>query len=277
MPPSPFYEFLVFIRGLIPAPLRYMLTLIFFYPTILKMRIEAWFYNGQKKRIFDRIHPTPLIVGQAPVFASDVDQLYNQGVRSVVNLCKEWNGNIQIYNEKGMEQLYIPTIDFDIPSVEDMHRAHNFISMRLRELPNSLVYIHCKAGKGRSVCIALAQMMLSEGISADAAHERIIKARPHANDKRRAMENLRKGGVQVADLFSAAIRRESGVSGAAASAANDAESGGILHVFRKNVSGAASTTDLSRQNGEESEVAGLLPRPGAPARAGSATRRRQEK
>jgi len=158
-----------------------------------------------------------------------------------------------------------------------MHRAHNFISMRLRELPNSLVYIHCKAGKGRSVCIALAQMMLSEGISADAAHERIIKARPHANDKRRAMVNLRKGGVQVADLFSAAIRRESGVSGAAASAANDAESGGILHVFRKNVSGDGSATDALRQNGEESEVASLLPRPGAPARAGSATRRRQEK
>jgi len=88
MPPSPFYEFLVFIRGLIPAPLRFILTLIFFYPTILKMRIEAWFYNGQKKRIFDRIHPTSMIVGQAPVFASDVDQLYNLGVRSVVNLCK---------------------------------------------------------------------------------------------------------------------------------------------------------------------------------------------
>lgn len=272
------YEFLVYMRSLIPAPIRYILTLILFYPTILKMRFEAWLYNGQKKRVFDRIYPTPIIVGQAPIFSSDVDSLFNEGVRSVVNLCKEWNGNKELYKTKGIEQLYIPTIDFDIPSVEDMHRAHNFISMRLRELPNSLVYIHCKAGKGRSVCIALAHMMLSEGISADDAHARIIKARPHANDKRRAMENLRKGGIQAAELFSAAIRRESGVGSAFVSAASDAEAGGINQsIFRKNVSGAAASAEASKKDdGDESEAASLLPRPGAAPRAGSATRRRQE-
>jgi atypical dual specificity phosphatase len=273
---SPIYEFLVYMRSLIPAPLRYLLTLILFYPTTLKMRIEAWFYAGKHKRIWDRIYPTSLIVGQAPIFQSDIEKLYDEGVRSVINCCKEWNGNKAYYELKGIEQLYIPTIDFDIPAIEDMHKAHNFISMRLRELPNSLVYIHCKAGKGRSVCIALAHMILSENITADAAHERIIKARPHANDKRKAMINLRKGGISVNELFSAAIRRESGISSGAAASAIDAETGDITHssIHRKNL----SSTDITRQEGEESEVASLLPRPGGVTtqRAGSATRRRDK-
>ena len=88
------------LRALVPAFVRYLATLVLFWPTVLKMRLEAALFG--KKRVFDRIPDSPLVLGQVPVLRGDVEALHALGVRSVVNLCREWNGNEALYGELGL-------------------------------------------------------------------------------------------------------------------------------------------------------------------------------
>lgn len=51
-----------------------------------------------------------------------------------------------------MTQLRIPTLDFDAaPSVEDLEKGIAFINAFKEK--NESVYVHCKAGRGRSALL----------------------------------------------------------------------------------------------------------------------------
>jgi len=75
--------------------------------------------------------------------------------------------------------LYLPIIDFTSPSIEEIEKAIEFIE-KFRERDQT-VYLHCKAGKGRSTTIALCYMMKSRRISAQEALLKIIKKRPQVS------------------------------------------------------------------------------------------------
>ena len=65
----------------------------------------------------------------------------------------EWIGPVKAYRKYGIQQLYLPTVDHVEPSVEDMHRAVEFIRRIRNEGDQRGVLIHCKGGHGRSaVC-----------------------------------------------------------------------------------------------------------------------------
>ena len=62
-----------------------------------------------------------LIVGTAPVgFLGHPQQLYKQGVRGVINMCEEYAGPQGYYNDLGIKQLRLPTVDHFEPSLESM-------------------------------------------------------------------------------------------------------------------------------------------------------------
>jgi hypothetical protein len=71
------------LRGFVPAFVRYWATLVLFWPTVLKMRLEAWLFG--RKRVWDRVPDSPLVLGQVPMLRGDVAALHALGVRSVVN------------------------------------------------------------------------------------------------------------------------------------------------------------------------------------------------
>ena len=98
------------LRGLVPAFVRYLATLVLFWPTVLKMRIEAYLRNGSSRRVWDRVPDSPLVVGQVPVLRADVEALHALGVRSVVNLCREWNANEET-SSFGVEGTITPSIN----------------------------------------------------------------------------------------------------------------------------------------------------------------------
>jgi len=117
---------------------------------------------------------TLLYVGARP-FKSDVRRLHDLGVRAVVNTCEEYSGPLDKYAESGITQLHIPTVDFTSPSLEDVRAGVDFIENHYNQ--GHAVYVHCKAGRGRSATIALCWLMYTHKICPKDALNRLIEKR----------------------------------------------------------------------------------------------------
>ena len=76
----------------------------------------------------------------------------------MINLCDEYRGPMKVYEQLGIEQLYLPTIDHCEPSINDMKRAIQFIVSYYHK--KQRVYIHCRAGHGRSAAIVFVWLMM---------------------------------------------------------------------------------------------------------------------
>ena len=156
--------------GCLPAWAKYPITVFCFYPTILATRLYCFLntrlpsilVNG-RVRLFNRITPS-IVLGVAPVFLSDVEELYGrENIRHVINLCREWNPHASLYAEKGITQTFLPTIDFEPPTLEAT--LQGLAAIEAAKARGESVYVHCKAGRGRSVCIVLAYLVMKEGFT----------------------------------------------------------------------------------------------------------------
>lgn len=94
----------------------------------------------------------PLGIGGVPDRLRDM-----YGVRGVVNMCEEYNGPITRYDKLGMEELHLKTVDHFEPSLEDLKSAVSFIQTLEKE--EKRVYVHCRAGHGRSAAVVLAWLL----------------------------------------------------------------------------------------------------------------------
>jgi len=118
---------------------------VYFWPTLPITIVMRW---GNLITDMD----ATVIMGIAPVaFSSHPAALRMLGVRGVVNLCDEFHGPAHLYEQLGMQELWLPTVDHHEPSLEALKLAVNFIS-RFKEM-NQKVYVHCKAGHGRSAAV----------------------------------------------------------------------------------------------------------------------------
>lgn len=120
-----------------------------------------------------------VLLGALP-FSQDVDKLHAEGVCAVVNTCQEYAGPINKYEEFGIEQLRIPTIDFTPPTLEDIESAVEFMNRHIAD--GKTVYVHCKAGRARSATVVICWLIQNKKISAASAQQWIRKFRPHIND-----------------------------------------------------------------------------------------------
>jgi atypical dual specificity phosphatase len=75
----------------------------------------------------------------------------------VINLCEEYRGPDRSYKRLGIQHLHLPTTDHYEPSLRDIHKAIRFIKRYERR--NEKVYVHCRAGHGRSAAIAYAWLL----------------------------------------------------------------------------------------------------------------------
>jgi atypical dual specificity phosphatase len=148
-----------------------------FYPTFV------WNYllgrTFKVRRWWDHIDPN-VIVGAYP-FKRDIEGLFQQGVRAVVNTCEEYRGPTLEYERLGIEQLHIPTTDFTHPRLRDIVLAVEFVQAHVLE--GHTVYIHCKAGRARSATVALCWLVKYRGLTVEEAQATLINSRPHINPR----------------------------------------------------------------------------------------------
>ncbi|KAL3766481.1 hypothetical protein ACHAWO_004656 [Cyclotella atomus] len=163
-------------KHLLPKPIGRVVSKVLFWPTIpitVSKRIGKW-----TTEVDDSV-----VIGGAPFgFMNYPEKLYKQfNVRGVVNMCDEYRGPVSSYKRLGIEQLWLPTIDHFEPSVEDLKKAVDFIQKY--EAEGSRVYLHCRAGHGRSAAAVYAWLLYKEPL-ADAVD---------LNEKLCAMRDVRKG------------------------------------------------------------------------------------
>ena len=120
-----------------------------------------------------------VLLGAMP-FSRDVDKLSSEGVGAVVNTCQEYAGPVEKYEELGIKQLRIPTIDFTPPALEDVECAVEFMNQQIAA--GNTVYVHCKAGRARSATVVICWLIQNKQISAASAQQWVRKYRPQVND-----------------------------------------------------------------------------------------------
>lgn len=79
------------------------------------------------------------------------------GVKGVINMCYEYPGPKSYYDELGIVQLRLPTVDHFEPSADQLEEAIKFIKHYQKK--GEKVYVHCKAGHGRAASVALSWLI----------------------------------------------------------------------------------------------------------------------
>lgn len=132
-------------------------------------------------------------VGALPA-RTDIAALKAVGIDGLINMCGEFPGHAVEMEVHGMAQLHLPTLDYHSPSEQDMIRGIEFI--RERVAGRRGVYIHCKAGRGRSVTLAMCYLMVRYGLTPEQAHRRIRDVRPQIDRRivrRKAVLAIQRG------------------------------------------------------------------------------------
>lgn len=121
-----------------------------------------------------------LLLGARPN-PSDARKLADLGVTGVVNTCEEYEGPKDVYAEYGIEQLYVPTIDFTHPSIEDVEASVAFITKHVEN--GGRAYVHCKAGRARSATMAICWLIDYRNMDPAKAQQHLLDIRHQVNPR----------------------------------------------------------------------------------------------
>jgi len=94
-------------------------------------------------------------------------------------MCQEFRGPVDLYERCRIEQLWLPTVDFQAPSLEFVVDGVEFIQRNLEK--GDSVYVHCKAGRARSATVVLCWMVKYRGMTVEQAQAKLLECRPHTN------------------------------------------------------------------------------------------------
>ncbi|HLX64642.1 MAG TPA: phosphatidylglycerophosphatase and protein-tyrosine phosphatase 1 family protein [Planctomycetota bacterium] len=147
-----------------------LLARLLFYPTL--------FWNVLLNRLLPNRHwwdwiDDTVLLGALPL-KRDVPILKTLGIGAVVNTCQEYGGPLRAYEQAGIEQFRIPTVDFTPPSLDDIEKSVRFI--QAQAAAGKKVYVHCKAGRGRSATVVICYL-IAKGYSPEAAQKLMLERR----------------------------------------------------------------------------------------------------
>lgn len=155
---------------MLPRQLSGLVSRALFWPTLpitFARRVGQW----------TTIVDDTVMIGGAPFDALGLpEKLYDEGVRGVINMCAEYKGPVRKYSRLGMSQLWLPTTDHFEPRVEDLKAAVEFMAQH--EERGESVYVHCRAGHGRSAAAVLAYMIAKDPlVDVQSLNEELCKKR----------------------------------------------------------------------------------------------------
>jgi atypical dual specificity phosphatase len=146
---------------------------LLFYPTLLWNVVLHRLLPS--RRWWDRVDEH-VVLGALPL-AADVPRLQAEGVRAVLNMCAEYAGPVAAYERAGIVQERLPTEDFTPPTLQDVEGSVAFIAEHAAH--GETVYVHCKAGRGRSATVVLCWFIAAHRLTPEAAQARLQGKRPH--------------------------------------------------------------------------------------------------
>ncbi|KAA8494038.1 putative dual specificity protein phosphatase DSP8 [Porphyridium purpureum] len=156
-----------------PTPLLKLIASIMFYPSLywnLYMNKDA---SG--RRWYDRVMPY-VILGALPLRSILSALVETEHVSLMINTVREWKGMPREYAKHGLEQLYVPMVDFVPPSLSDLEacveKVHEFVQQQ------KTVYVHCKAGRGRSASVVMCYLIKYANMTPEQANEFLVSKRP---------------------------------------------------------------------------------------------------
>lgn len=159
---------------------------LLFYPTLLwtillgrVLKLRNW---------WDEVDDC-VILGAIP-FCSDVSSLKELGVKCIINLCAESEGPVALYEKYNIDYFALPTTDFTCPDIENIEKGVSIIQKYKDK--DQKVYVHCKAGRGRSATIVYCWLVCCRKYSLEDAMELLIFKRPQVNRKLYKREIVKK-------------------------------------------------------------------------------------
>mmetsp|Transcript_28425 Transcript_28425/g.48345 ORF Transcript_28425/g.48345 Transcript_28425/m.48345 type:complete len:360 (+) Transcript_28425:1-1080(+) len=145
-------------KHMLPMPMGRVVSKLLFWPTLpitVSRRIGKWTTQIDNA----------VVLGGAPFgwcgYPEKLAKQFNVG--GVINMCDEYRGPVSSYKRLGIEHLRLPTVDHFEPSVEDLKKAVSFISRH--ESQGDMVYVHCRAGHGRSAAAVYAWLLYKEPLA----------------------------------------------------------------------------------------------------------------
>ena len=160
-----------------------------YYPTLVWnillgriLKVRKWWHRVDAN----------LILGAVPL-GNDIERLADEKVTGVINTCEEYAGPIPQYEKFNIKQLWVPTIDFTPPTLDDIETAIDFIEDQAKN--GGSVYVHCKAGRGRSATIAICWLIKILQIEPEDAQAKLQSIRPHVKktlDQRQVVQDFYK-------------------------------------------------------------------------------------
>jgi protein-tyrosine phosphatase/Fe-S-cluster containining protein len=113
-----------------------------------------------------------LAVGYAPMSYAELDCIKASGIDAIVNLCAEFSDLHEIEKSSGFEVYYLPIWDEDIPEMEDMEKALEWLDESI--YLGKKVLIHCRHGIGRTGTF-VTSYMIRKGLTLKAASKKLKK------------------------------------------------------------------------------------------------------
>lgn len=136
-----------------------------------------------------KIEPFNIYLGALPLLNNGhLDQIIALGVTDVLSMVEDFEMEDGWFNKpvkpsdweaNGIVVKHIQAVDFLPLKAEEIQEGVEYLAQKIQE--GHLVYVHCKAGRGRSATIVICYLMQYEGLTFEEAYRFVKEQRPHIN------------------------------------------------------------------------------------------------
>ena len=165
---------------------------VLYIPSIAKMLATSWWKLNPAKQWYNRLDET-VILGALPFRSQTKELVEKENVRAVISYneayeLRYFTNSKKEWADRGVEQHWFTTVDFDPPSLPNIWAGLRVIDLYKKR--NESVYVHCKAGRGRSAVATVCYLIRANNMDPEKAIEFARSKRPHISINERQRQRI---------------------------------------------------------------------------------------